>query len=243
MRPALILICLLLALAGCRNAPAEARDELRYEVQAAPPTEHEAMRRRLTAILLGDGAVPAAEDPHLRATAAQGLGNIGDPGDADALLEALLGPLADESLQVRLECAISLGKLDYEGRRDERRSRVVDALKERLAFQRNADGFLLERQFMVRSAMLNSLIALGGRRVAIAIHDVATRLHIDMTSTDGVVMPTTSDRGLLDRCIEGLCIVTGQSRQDAAADRMARDDMGEHLREWWVRRISAMADD
>lgn len=231
--PQLVLLCLALAtLAGCRNAPAEAREELRYEVQAASTEDVPALRSKLADTLL------RGEDPHLRSAAAQGLGNIGHPGDADLLLEALLGPLADSSTQVRMECAIAVGKLIYPSRVDPRRRRVLTSLTTRVAYDRDPAGRPLETQFTVRSAMVNSLIALGGQGGAAALHDVATRLHADLTG-GGAALTRATDRGLFDRCLDGLCVVTGVSRRDAATHRVANDDLATHL-DWWAERIAEM---
>jgi hypothetical protein len=243
MRQAAVsILCLLITLSACRNAPAEEREELRHQVGVTPVSEHAAMRVRLTRILVGDNDTPREGDPHMRATAAQGLGNIGDPDDTDLLLETLTGPLADDSLQVRMECAIALGKLYYELPRDDRRTRVIAALRQRIAFERDSSGRLAEPEFMVRVAMLNSLIALGRSDAAIAVRDVALRLHSDMNSADGSVLASSSDRGLIDRCIEGLCALTGTSPREAAKDRVERDDVGEHLNTFWIEPIRQMSD-
>ncbi len=240
--PAVSILCLLLLLSGCRNAPAEDREELRYAVGATPVSEQAALRVRLARILVGDSEAPREGDPHMRATAAQGLGNIGDPDDTDLLLEVLAGPLADDSLQVRMECAIALGKLYYERPKDDRRARVIVALRQRIAFERDSSGRLAEPEFMVRVAMLNSLIALGRSDAAIAVRDVALRLHSDMNAADGAVLADASDRGLIDRCIEGLCTLTGTSSREAAKDRVERDDVGEHLNTFWIEPIRQMSD-
>src|SRR5690606_32733593 len=121
------------------------------------------------------------EDPHLRASAAQGLGNIGHPADAELLLEVLLCPLADSSTQIRMECGIALGKLRYPSAVDNRRRVVLVALTNRVAYDRDPAGRPLETQFSVRSAMVNSLIALGGQGAAASLHDVASRLHADLS--------------------------------------------------------------
>jgi hypothetical protein len=247
---ALCLLCLCL-LPACRNAPAEEREELRYRVGVTPPSEVEARRAELTEILLGGQNTPRDEDPHLRAVAAQGLGELGYAEDSEVLMDALAGPpsgeglgsritsLADGSTQVRMECAIALGKLYYAGVRDRRRIEVINVLKARIV--RDPGGARGEAEFMVRTAMLNSLIALGGRRAAIAIHDVATRLQSDLASGPASITTTATDKGLLDRCFEGLCILTGVSPQVAAQHRVEHDNLGAHVA-WWTERIRDMPD-
>lgn len=242
MRCYFLLFALVFAafLAGCRNAPAERREVIRYETQAVADEDRSKLRADLTTLLLGSTDEPADEDPHVRAAAAQGLGNLGDPADAEPLIDAMAGPLADESTQVRMECAISLGKLRYSGPLDERRLLVVRTLRNRVAFDRDASGRPLETEFMVRSAMLSSLVGLGGRSGATAIHDIASRINRDISSS-GSVFTGATDKGLLDRCFEGLCDITGVPVREAAAHRLTTDDFAKHL-EWWADRISQMSD-
>jgi hypothetical protein len=225
-------ILLVLLAAGCMNAPEIERDTLRRDTGNAPAEEHEARRAELRATLDDDA------DPHMRATAAQGLGMLGYAEDAPALLDALLGPLADDSSLVRMECAIALGKLEYDGRGDQQRLDVILSLRRRIGFDRDDTGRLNEPEFLVRSAMLNSLIAIGGRDSAAAIHDVASRIYSDLQSTE-VVFTTAGDRGLLDRCFQGLSRLTGVSTREAADHRFGTDDMRVHI-EWWASRIAEM---
>jgi hypothetical protein len=247
MRLMLILtLCVLCFTAACRNAPAEAREELRYDVQAVRPDERDGLRAKLADALMRES------DPHLRAAAAQGLGNLRDPADFEVLLEALAGPpaegatgarissLADPSPQVRMEAAIALGKLRFDSAADPRRATVIAVLRSRIAFDRDPAGRLLETQFSVRSAMLNSLIALGGRGGAAAIHDVATRLLGDL-ATGTATLTAATDKGLLDHCFQGLSMITGVPASQAASHRVESDDLREHL-DWWARRISEMRD-
>lgn len=235
-----ILIALLIALliAGCMNAPEIERDMLRRDVKNSDPDQHDTKRAELRVILGGGVDQPRDADPHLRATAAQGLGMLGYADDSTALIDALLGPLADESKLVRMECAIALGKLKYSGRTDERRLEVILQLRRRLAFERDDSGRLFETEYLVRSAMLNSLIAIGGRDSAAAIHDVASRVHSDLESTEAV-FTSASDRGLLDRCFQGLSDITGVPLKEAADNRFATDDLTDHI-DWWATQISKM---
>jgi HEAT repeat protein len=228
-----------LATSGCRNVPAEEREQLRYTVQAAGPDDRDNVRAELRLTLVGDATRPRSGDPHLRAAAAQGLGDLGDPADAELLLDVLMGPLSDSSMQVRLESAIALGKLHYGGRADPLQRIVILSLRDRIAFDRDDSGRPFETEYMVRNAMLNSLIALGGRAGANAIHDIATRLYSDLQATGGALFTGATDKGLLDRCFEGLGTITGVSRREAAAHRVANDDLDEHL-SWWAEQIRLM---
>lgn len=237
MRAAL-LISAALCLTACMNAPEIERDTMRRDVKNAPVEQHDDRRARLRATLAGSVDQPRDTDPHTRATAAQGLGMLGYADDCWVLLDVLMGPLADDSMLVRLECAISLGKLRYTGRADERRRDVVLQLRRRLAFDRDDSGRLMEPEYLVRSAMLNSLIAIGGRDCAAAIHDVAMRLNSDLQSTQAV-FTSAGDRGLLDRCFQGLCEITGVTPREAADNRFSSDDLTDHI-DWWATRISEM---
>ncbi|MBZ0136423.1 MAG: hypothetical protein K8I27_08640 [Planctomycetes bacterium] len=231
-------ILLALLFTACMNAPEIERDNLRRGARDAEPEQHEAKRAELRTVLGGGADSPRDADPHLRATAAQGLGMLGYADDYEALLDALLGPLADENMLVRMECAIALGKLAYSGRTDERRLEVILQLRRRVAFERDDNGRLFETEFLVRSAMLNSLIAIGGRDSAAAIHDIASRIHSDLESTEAV-FTSASDRGLLDRCFQGLAALTGVPLREAADNRFASDDLTDHI-DWWASRISEM---
>ncbi|MCB9893124.1 MAG: hypothetical protein H6839_01590 [Planctomycetes bacterium] len=242
LRCALILLLLLSSLlAGCRNAPEENRKDLWRDVQNTEDAQRENMRKRLRTIIAGDVENARDEDPHMRATAVQGLGEIGDPDDAELILDTLMGPLADGSVLVRIECAIALGKLKYESRTDARRVTSVISLRNRIAFDRDETGRPYETEFLVRSAMLNSLIAIGGRDCAAALYDVASRLNSDLEDVEGSLFTSATDRGLLDRCFEGLSILTGVSEEEAARNRFENDDLSAHL-DWWADRISEMPD-
>ncbi|MBX3461459.1 MAG: hypothetical protein KF696_16050 [Planctomycetes bacterium] len=230
----------LLLLASCRNVPQERREGIRATTQAADPAQHEQLRAQYTSLLLGDASQPADEDPHVRAAAAQALGNLGYPDDTDTLIEAMAGPLADESVQVRLECAIALGKLRFAGVKDARRIEAIRVLRGRVAFDRDTAGRPMETEFMVRSAMLDSLVNMGGRSAAVAIHDVATRINADLESMASALTAAT-DKGLLDRCFSGLCDITGVPPRDAAANRLTNEDNVRHL-QWWADQISRLPD-
>jgi hypothetical protein len=234
----LVLAGFLVLAAGCRNAPATAREDVRREVENATPENSESVRAGLRAKLLGDGKTQPDVDPHMRASAAQGLGDLGDAEDWSAPMAGLAGPLADDNTQVRMECAISLGKLKYSGAKDERRVEVVNRLCDRAAIERDEGGRLLEREYAVRLAMVNSLVQIGGRSSAAALHKAARRLASDLDD-DNAARTEVADKGLLDRCIEGLLQLTGVSRADAAAQRALSDEWDPHL-SWWATQISRM---
>lgn len=240
MRGAPYMLIVLALLAGaCRNAPAVEREHLRREVERVEPENRDALRQRLRVALLGDGPTRPDVDPHMRAASAQGLGNLAHAEDCDALLEGLSGPLADENAMVRMECAIALGKLAYAPGDDERRKLVVRRLRDRLAYERDETGRLYEREFTVRVAMMNSLIQIGTRLSASALHDVASRLVNDLDGESSQANADASDKGLLDRAFEGLCRLTGVAQADASAQRRKSDELGPHLA-WWAGRIAEM---
>ncbi|MCF6228661.1 MAG: HEAT repeat domain-containing protein, partial [Planctomycetes bacterium] len=199
------------------------------------------VRAELLEVLIGTESKPASGDPHLRATAAQGLGNLGSSEDAPVLLDSLMGPLQDRNVQVRIESAISLGKLDYTQSRDLRRD-VINRLRDRLVFERNDSGRLMETAFLVRTSMLNSLIGIGGRSAASAIHDVAGQVYKDIENPRTNKFTSSTDRGLLDRCLEGMILTTKVDRQKAVDHRNNSNDLTPHL-DWWTHRISEMDED
>jgi hypothetical protein len=228
-----------LFLGACHNVPAEKRDVIRRDVATVTDGDRDRLRTRLARMLLGDGSQRRDPDPHLRATAAQGLGDLRDPADTDTLLEALSGPFLDESLQVRIEAAIALGKLNYPSQGDLRRKRVLEKLRMRLAFERDETNRLQEPEYMVRSAMLNSIRALAGRDAAVALHDVARRIHSDSLNPETSVYMGPLDEGLLDLCLAGLAELTGVESRLADAHRQEHDDPEEHFT-WWADRIAEM---
>lgn len=228
----MLLVLALTLTAGCRNVPEAEREALRTEVQNSE--DFDSTRKRLTLVLMGDNETRRSDDPHLRAAAAQGLGELSDPADATNLLDVLLGPLRDGHVQVRMECAIALGKLRYPRLSDIRRD-VLQALRNRLVYDTDERGRPLEGEFFVRSAMLNSLIVLGGRDAASAVHDVAMRLYQGIDN--GIAAPL--DRGLLDRCFEGLAELTRVSADSVVENRVGSDDLQDHL-DWWANRIADM---
>lgn len=234
-----MLLVPVLALGACRNAPAEERERLRRDVETVEPENRADLRARLRVNLTGDGAIRPELDPHMRAGAAQGLGNLADADDYLVLLDALAGPLADENLLVRMECAVALGKLKYGDRTDERRMFVVRRLRDRLAYERDEAGRLFEREFLVRVAMVNSLIQIGSRGAASALHDVASRLVTDLEGETSQINADASDKGLLDRTFEGLAQLTNVDSMAAAAQRRQSDELAPHLA-WWARRIADM---
>jgi hypothetical protein len=235
----LILLPLIFGLGGCLNAPEKERADLRNDVDRTDESDEGKMRADLRAMLIGGVDTPPESDPHLRAEAARGLGNLASPEDSGVLLDLLLGDLADESVAVRWECAIALGKLKYAGRSDKRRIEVVQSLRNRIAFDRDDDGRPNETEFMVRSAMLNSMIALGGRDAAVAVHDVAERVYGDLEDVEASLYTSATDRGLLDRCFQGLAELTGAGEQAAAQNRFDTKNLDEHL-DWWAQQISDM---
>jgi hypothetical protein len=239
MRSWLLIILLACLLPACRNVPEEERGDLGRDIKDTQPEDTAVMRERLRGILGGTADSPPDGSPHLRARAAQGLGQFGDADDSRLLLDALLGPLRDENVMVRMESAIALGKLRFDGTFDPRRRDVIAYMRARLAFDRDDNGRPLETEFMVRSAMLNSLIFIGGRDAATAIYDVAVRVYRDLEGSASGVYTSATDRGLLDRCFEGLAEITGVGRQAAAEHRFENDDLARHI-DWWAQQITAM---
>jgi hypothetical protein len=236
---ALLLVPCLLA--GCLNSPEKERADLRNDIDRAAGPDDSEMRARLRTMLIGGPDTPPDSDPHLRAEAARGLGNLRHADDSGLLLDVLMGSLADENLAVRLECAIALGKLAYQGRTDAGRTTVLQSLRNRIAFDRDEEGRPYETQFLVRTAMLNSMIALGGRDAAVAVHDVAERVYADMQDVEASIYTSATDRGLLDRCFQGLAELTGLGEKAAAQNRFETENLERHL-DWWAQRIAEMAE-
>jgi len=236
---AVILLLLALLLGACRNAPAEHREHMRRDVETVEPENRAELRERLRVTLVGQGQSRPDVDPHMRASAAQGLGNLATVEDYQVLLDGLCGPLADENAMVRMECAIALGKLTYGNAKDESRVAVVRRLRDRLAYDRDEVGRLFEREFLVRVAMVNSLIQIGYRVSASALHDVASRLANDLDGENSQITADASDKGLLDRALGGLARLTGVPEAVAAEQRRKSDDLGPHLA-WWAGRIAEM---
>ncbi len=233
----LMLVALLLS--SCVDIPARDRERIRRDVEVAEGNEQIELRQQLIENLLGGTDTPRHNDPHIRASSAQGLGDIGSPEDATALVAGLLGPYRDDSEQVRMECAIALGKLRYPSADDDRRQRVIESLRQRMAFERDQSGRLVENSYLVRLSMLNTLIYLGGRDAAAAVHDIATRLHQDLADPLSALESSPNEAGLLDRCFEGLMEMTGVDRQTANNER-AKNDLLDPYLEWWVARIAEM---
>lgn len=234
-------VLLMVFLAGCINAPERDRGDLRNDVDRTSEADEPEMRARLRAMLLGGLDTPPDNDPHIRAEAARGLGKFGHAEDSGVLLDLLMGPLADESVAVRLECAIALGKLEFESRTDKRRIEVLQRLRGRIAFDRDDSGRPLETEYLVRSAMLNSVIAVGGRDAAIAVHDIASRVNSELEDVEASLYTSATDRGLLDRCFQGLAELTGASEKAAAQNRFDTGDVDEHL-DWWATHVSEMGE-
>ncbi|MCC6573066.1 MAG: HEAT repeat domain-containing protein [Planctomycetes bacterium] len=236
--PATLALCLL-ALAGCRNDPVEKRAELRRDIDATRPANSGSSRARLRELLLGSADTRQDPDPHLRATAAQGLGEIGDPEDFEALREALLGAFADSQTVVRMEAAISLGKLRYTGLTDARRKETIRMLRSRLAFERDAAGRLMEGQYLVRSAMLNTLASLGARDAAIALHEVADRIATDLEGPDAQLLSSPGDEGLVDLCFEHIALMAGVTREQLL-ERQRLSELRAATLQWLSGKIAEM---
>lgn len=238
---AIIAVSLLLLISACQNRPAVERDRIRDSVHTATDENRENVRAELIEILVGSESKLASADPHLRASAAQGLGELGNASDSELLLDTLMGPLLDHNVLVRVEAAVAIGKLDYTSNRELRRD-VIDRLRDRLAFERNESGRLFEVEFLVRTSMLNALIGIAGRSAASGIHDVAVQVNKDIENTDANKFTSATDRGLLDRSIEGLIIVTGVERKLATDHRNSNSRLNPHF-DWWTQRIAEMPED
>lgn len=231
-------VVLLLLVCGCVNAPKERREQLRRDTAATRAADMPQRRALLRELLLG-GKHGRDPDPHVRATCAQLLGEIGEPDDLDALLAALKGPQADDIIMVRLECAIAVGKLRYPAITDRRRKRALAELANALAHERNALGRINEDNFQVRNAMINSLAALGHRDAASALLDVARSIRTDLENLETAIFAGGGEEGLFDQCLEELGRLCGVSRAAARKHRAADDDLDVHLK-WWAERIAEM---
>lgn len=237
MKKAFILL-LLLCVAGCVNVARERREQLWRDTKATKAPEMPARRAQLRALLLG-GEKPRDPDPHVRATAAQLLGEVGEPDDLEALLAALKGLYADDSLMVRMECAVAIGKLQYPAITDRRRRQALTELTSRLANERDSAGRIEETDYQVRNAMINSVIALGHRDAASALLDVARRIRSDLANLETLVFAGMGEEGLFDQCLDGLIQLTGVARDRARQDRAAHENIEDHLK-WWADRIAEM---
>ncbi len=239
MRKACLTLMLITLMAGCHNVASERRDNLRRDDEATSLADQPKRRVELKRIVLGEPGKPRDPDPHYRATAVQDLGNFGNADDLEALFEALSGPYADENRQVRMEAAIAIGKLKYSGVTDRRRKLALERLTARLAYERDAASRLLEGDYLVRGAMINSLAALGHRDAASALHDISKRILSDMTNPETLVFTGPGEEGLFDNCLDGIRRLTGVSAQAAAQDRASHDNVEDHL-SWWAARIAEM---
>ncbi len=229
-RPALIVaVCLLACAAACRNDPVEQRARLRGDIDSTNPGNAVERREKLRVLLLGAPGKSREPDPHLRAAAAQGLGQIGDADDFEPLREALMGAFADEHLMVRMEAAIALGKLAYNGPADPRRKEVIRALRLRLAFDRDIAGRLLEDEYLVRVAMANSLFALGRRDAAVALYEVALRFYADLDNPEMAVFLSGADEGLADHCVAHVATLAGVTAEQIAEQRRKSDERAAYL--------------
>lgn len=237
MKKAVALILLVLV-SGCVNVAKERREQLRRDTEVTDAKAMPQRRAQLRELLLG-GKSARDPDPHVRATCAQLLGEIGEPDDLDALLAALKGPYSDDSVMVRLECAIAVGKLHFPTITDRRRKLALAELTSRLAHERDISGRILETDYQVRNAMINSLAALANRDAASALLDVARRMRMDLTNLETAVFTGAGEEGLFDQCLEMLIEVTGVAREKARASRAGSDDIDAHLN-WWAERVAEM---
>ncbi len=234
----LLSLLLLLGVSGCVNVARERREQLWRDTKATNAPEMPARRAQLRALLLG-GEKPRDPDPHVRATAAQLLGEVGEPDDLEALLAALKGLYADDNVMVRMECAVAVGKLRYASITDRRRRQALTELTNRLANERDSSGRIEETEYQVRNAMINSLATLGHRDGASALLDVARRIRSDLANLETLVFAGTGEEGLFDQCLEGLLQLTGISREKARQDRAAHENLEDHLK-WWADRVAEM---
>jgi HEAT repeat protein len=234
----LLSFLLVLGVAGCVNVARERREQLWRDTKATKPAEMPARRAQLKALLLGADK-PRDPDPHVRATSAQLLGEIGEPDDIDSLFAALKGLYADESVMVRMECAVAIGKLHFPAITDRRRKFAISELLSRLAYERDVSGRIEETDYQVRNAMINSLAALGNRDAASALLDVARRIRADLANLETLVFAGGGEEGLFDQCVDSLVQLTGVPRDKARKDRASHDNIEDHLK-WWADRIAEM---
>ena len=238
MKQALILVCLVFGLAGCVNVSKDRREQLRRDTDVTKPQAMPARRAYLRYLLLG-GKNPRDPDPHVRATCAQLLGEVGEPEDLDSLMVAIKGLYADDNVMVRLECAIAIGKLRYAGITDRRRKQALSELTNLLALERDTAGRIKETDYQVRNALINSLGALGHRDSASALLDVARRMRSDLQNLETAVFTGAGEEGLFDQCLETLRLLTGVTLEKARQNRSASDSIDDHL-QWWGERIAEM---
>ena len=238
MKHALLLVLLVLGLAGCVNVAKERREQLRRDTDVTSAKDMPARRAHLRELLIG-GKNPRDPDPHVRATCAQLLGEVGEPDDLDTFIVALKGLYADENVMVRLECAIALGKLRYTGVTDRRRRQALSELTNLLAYERDGSGRIKETDYQVRNALINSLGALGQRDSASALLDVARRMRSDLQNLETAVFTGAGEEGLFDQCLETLRLLTGITLERARQNRSASDSIDDHL-QWWGERIAEM---
>jgi hypothetical protein len=234
----ILLLLMLLGVSGCVNVARERREQLWRDTKITNAAEMPARRAQLKALLLGADK-PRDPDPHVRATAAQLLGEVGEPEDLDALLAALKGLYADDNVLVRMECAVAIGKLRYASITDRRRRQALSELTNRLAHERDSAGRIEEAEYQVRNAMINSLALLGHRDAASALLDVARRIRADLSNLETLVFAGGGEEGLFDQCLECLLELSGVSRDVARKDRASHENIDDHLK-WWADRIAEM---
>jgi hypothetical protein len=68
---------------------------------------------------------------------------------------------------------------------------------------------------------------------------VAERVYGDLENVEASLYTSATDRGLLDRCFQGLAELTGVGETAAAQNRFDTENLGKHL-DWWAEQISDM---